>query len=355
VYGELLAHGRGTEIYIRDCGDLEGTTVYDATTAFPRAILLGIVRTHGNSFEQLLNPPPDTVLQENDRLALLAHSFEGTLPVPRRERSAPVQRLQRTPRPPVPARRLRVLVLGWSHKVPALLREFDSYADEDFDIDVVSTAPLKLRRSALSRYDFAPVKQTVRHIVADYAILSTLQRLKVAEYDRVVLLGSDRLSSGAESDARTIVAYLLLRDVLRAQDAPHIIVELLDAGNSTLFHRRSSEVIISPLVLSHMLAQVAMRRELRAVYDELFGPGGAELVFRPALQYGLTGEATFAEVEAAAARCGEIALGVRILRPGATAGGEVTLLPERDRAFDFRAVHDVVVLTTPAAATVAPQ
>ena len=351
VYGELLAHGRGTEIYIRDCADLEGLTFHAATTAFPRAILLGIVRTYGSSFEQLLNPPHDTVIQATDQLALLAHSFEGTVAVPPRERSTPVQRPQRAPLPTAPARRLRVLVLGWSHKVPALLREFDSYADEDFDIDVVSTTPLKLRRAALSRYDYTPTRPTIRHIVADYTILTTLRRLNVEDYDRVVLLGSDRLSSGAESDARTIVAYLLLRDVLPANVAPNIMVELLDAGNSTLFYRRSSEVIISPLVLSHMLAQVAMRRELRSVYDELFGPGGAELVFRPAAQYDLAGEMTFADIEAAAAQRAEIALGIRTLRPGASAGGEVTLLPERDRMFDFRAAHEVVVLTTPASPT----
>ena len=350
VYGELLAHGRGTEIYIRDCGGLEGMTFDAARTAFPAAILLGIVRTYGSSFEQLLNPPHDTVLHATDQLALLAHAFEGTVPAPPRERNTPPQRLPMTPLPDAPARRLRVLVLGWSHKVPALLREFDSYADEDFDIDVVSTASLKLRRTAMSRYDFAPVKPTVRHLVADYTTLSTLKRLDVASYDRVVLLGSDRLSSGAESDARTIVAYLLLRDVLPSQQGPNIIVELLDAGNSSLFYRRAGEVIISPLVLSHMLAQVALRRELRAVYDELFGPGGAELVFRPAVQYGLAGELTFADIEVAAAQRGEIALGIRTLRPGASPGGEVTLLPERDRTFDFRATHDVVVLTTPAAA-----
>jgi hypothetical protein len=347
VYGELLAHGRGTEIYIRDCADLEGLPFRDAATAFPRAIVLGIVRTRGSSFEQLLNPPPDTVLRAGDQLALLAHAFEDTIPVAARQRTvsppSPLAPLRSTP-----DSQLRVLVLGWSHKVPSLLREFDSYVDEEFAIDVVSSAPLATRRTALTRYDFKPARVVVRHIVTDYTTLSSLKRLDVATYDRIVLLGSDRLSSGAESDARTIVAYLLLRDVLPQQNGPHIIVELLDAANSALLNRLTGEVIISPLVLSHMLAQVALRRELRSVYDELFGPGGAELVFRPADEYGLVGEATFADVEAAAAQRGEIALGVRTLRHGAFTG-EVSLLPDRDRRFDFSASHDIVTLTTASA------
>ena len=45
----------------------------------------------------------------------------------------------------------RVLVLGWSHKVPALLEEFDAYAGEVFEIDVVSTVPVPERETHLRR------------------------------------------------------------------------------------------------------------------------------------------------------------------------------------------------------------
>jgi hypothetical protein len=45
----------------------------------------------------------------------------------------------------------------------------------------------------------------------------------------------------------------------------------------SLFRERPGEVLISPLVLSYILAQITLRPELRAVFDELFGPGGAEI------------------------------------------------------------------------------
>jgi hypothetical protein len=69
---------------------------------------------------------------------------------------------------------------------------------------------------------------------------------------------------------------------------PNVLVELLDPGNVALFRRRRGEVIVSPVILSHMLAQVALRRELRAVFDELFGPGGAGDHIPPPADYGLS-------------------------------------------------------------------
>lgn len=339
VYGELLTHGRGSEIYIRDAGELAGRTLRQATAAFPRAILLGLVRSDGKSYRPLLNPAPETILAADDRLTLLAHSFRDTEAVTGDavRNYPPVRSLP----PDVAGRPLRVLVLGWSHKVPALLREFDSYEDEAFVIDVVSSMPVAERDAALLRHDFAPSRIRVAQIDGDFTTPSLLQRCDVTSYDSIVLLGSDRLESREESDARSILGYLLLRELLPEGAGPNIIVELLDPANITLFRRRRGEVIISPLILSHMLAQVALRRELRAVFDELFGPGGAEVIFRPPGDYDLRDRViTFREIESAAAAHGEIALGIR------SPQGGVALNPARERTFQLGSGAAIVALAT---------
>jgi hypothetical protein len=345
VYGELLTHGRGSEIYIRDCDELEGARIFEAAHAFPRAILLGLVRPDGASFEPILNPPSDMVITAADRLVLIAHSYQGTASISvRRDLDPPAVQ----PLPPYhSADRVRVLVLGWSHKVPALLAEFDSYRDESFHIDVISSAPLADRESAFRRFDLVTERITHNQIESDYTTPSVLQRADVASYDSIVLLGSDRLGSGEESDARSILGYLLLRELLPAEGGPNVLVELLDAGNLALFRKRRGEVLISPLLLSHMLAQVALRRELRAVFDELFGPGGAEFMFRPPSDYGLAGRTVpFRDIEAAAAARGEIALGVRPGEGRLTSGGGVALNPSREREFELREDDEIIVLTT---------
>ncbi|HEX2167420.1 MAG TPA: hypothetical protein VHG09_09350 [Longimicrobiales bacterium] len=350
VFGELLTHGRGNEIYLKDAGELGGARVSDAAAAFPRAILLGIARADGSALTPLLNPPRDTILDAADRLVLLAHNYKALAAVPAADAPAPdghpsTEQTRRIP-PGTSGGTLRVLVLGWSHKVPALLREFDSYDDEHFHIDIISTMAAARREAALAHHDFTPRHISVSHIDGDFTTSSVLQRADVNSYDTIVLLGSDRLGSGEESDARSLLGYLLLSELLTDTAQPNVLVELLDPGNTSLFRRRRGEVIVGPMILSHMLAQVALRRELRAVFDALFGPGGPEIIFRPPSDYDLEGRSvTFEQIERAAAACGEVALGVRP-HESHTGSGGVALNPARDRSFELTADDEIVVLTT---------
>src|SRR5690606_5289757 len=123
---------------------------------------------------------------------------------------------------------------------------------------------------------------------------------------------------------------------------PHVIVELMDPENARLFGGHHEEVIVSPVVLSHVLAHVALRRDLHAVYEEIFGPGGAEVGFRRADEFGVTGESVpFARLQEAAAACGEIALGVH-----AEGSAGVVLNPNPQERFQMNPHDEIAVLTT---------
>lgn len=347
VYGELLTHHRGNEIYVRSAGELAGSRFDELPHLFEEAILIGIVRPEGETFHPLLNPPGDTILDAEDRLALIARSYEATTPRPRT--AAPAVTARDVPHAPhaAAATARRVLLLGWNHKVPALLQELDSYESESFEIEIISTVPTGRRTHLLQRHGTQLHRVAVRHVEADFATPSVLEQAQPATFDAVVLLGSDRFESGEESDARTIMGYLLLRGVLPEAERPALLIELLDAGNAALFPEISGEVIVSPVLLSHMLAQVALRRELRAVFDELFGPGGAEIVFRPAADYGLAGEtASFERIEAAAAARGETALGVRSRVTAGRREASVVLNPPRAQHWSLDGGDEIIALTT---------
>jgi ion channel POLLUX/CASTOR len=347
VYGELLTHGRGNELYIREPpATFVGAPVRALAHAFPRAILLGLVRPDAQGFQPCLNPPADVTLAADDRLVLLARSYAhseaaddaapGELPPMRETRSRPD-----------PVAPKRVLVLGWSHKAAALLREFDSYAGERFAIDLMSFLPLEEREEHLRRHDLTLERVALRQIEGDYTAPVDLRRVDPAAYDNVVFLGSDWLESGEQSDARTILGYLLLRELLGDAAKPDVLIELLDPGNVSLFRRRAGEVLISPVLLSHMLAQVVLRRELRAVFDELFGPHGAEITFEPAGLYAEEGsEVSFRQIERSAAERCETALGVRIAHAAAEHLGGLQLNPARDQKWSFGPDDEIVVLTT---------
>jgi hypothetical protein len=240
--------------------------------------------------------------------------------------------------------RRRILVIGWNQRTPALLGELDSYPDERFEVVVVSIVPVEQRRASLDANDVLAERITVEHLELDATNLSHVRRLEPAGFDSVVMMASERADSEAESDARTILGYLLLRELVPdGPDGPRVLVELVDPQNADLFEARDSEVIVSPLVISHMLAQVALRRELRVVFDELFGAGGAEIRFRPAGTCGLAGQVTFRQVQQVAGRAGQIALGVRTPRSGAPRGG-VRLNPPREEALELGEGDEIIVV-----------
>ena len=346
VYGEILTHGRGNEIYIRDLPQHTGASLGSLMHLFPGAILLGVVRHEGGIYTPYLEPALGGKLLEGDRVVLLARRYDDTNPMPGVASTGYEPRAH--VRGTLPATERSVLLLGWSHKGPALLEEFGQYPDANYRVDVVSAVPVADRLRALERYGLGPDAR-IRHVEADYTAPADLEKLQAGSYSSVVFLASDWLNNGEEADARTILGYLLLRESFGDGPAPQLLIELLDPGNVSLFRRRPGEVLISPMLLSHMLAQVALRRELRAVFDELFGPAGAEFHFTSAQEYGIAGkELSFRAIMDAAARRGEVAIGVRTKDPATETQGGVKLNPTRDRQFTLQPDEEVIVLAPPA-------
>jgi|GEM_PF-2083315 len=94
--------------------------------------------------------------------------------------------------------------------------------------------------------------------------------------------------------------------------------------------------------VTHLLAQVALRRELKVVFDELFTVGGAEILFKEQIAYFLPEDADFHQLEKAVAEKGEIALG--IYRSQAVQGRRLFLNPERKAKLNLAADDQVVVI-----------
>jgi hypothetical protein len=240
------------------------------------------------------------------------------------------------------------------------LEEFAAYPEEAFAIDIVSQVAAAKRKKRIAAEALSAEHLAIRQLEFDYAVPAYLESVDPASYDNLVLLSSERLKSGAESDARTILGYLLLRELMEgAAKAPPVLVELSDPDNVPLFENRRGEVIVSPVIISHMLARVALRRELRAVFDELFGSGGSEIFFRRIADYEWAGNLdesavadagervySFAELQRAADARGEIAIGIRRAGQDGKPGGGVQLNPGRDERLHLNEDDEIIVLTT---------
>ncbi len=344
VYTELLTHREGNEIYARELPQLTGERFGALRDRLPLAIAMGVVRRGATGFVAHLNPAQDFVLESGDCVVVMAGDYEDAGRVHAESRAPISSEVIAVPRTVRHDR--RVLIMGWSFKVPSLLNELVESA-EGVVVDIVSSYPAKRREKAIERVvkDLRAVK--VRHIQADFSVPHELADVAPELYDNVVILGSDRLGSGEEADARTIVGYLVLQGLLEGRtQRPDVMVELLDPGNVNLLGQRPGDILVSPVIISHMLAQVALRRELHAVFDDLFASGGSELAFRPGSAYGHEDgvSVTFASLMEDAARHGEIALGY--LLDGAGDRPRLHLNPDREVLFKLGADDRIVVLSS---------
>jgi hypothetical protein len=345
VYNELLTGAEGNGIYVRGGESVAGLSLAELASVRPNVIVLGLLRPNGKHWDVRLVAPSDTRIEARDRVILMARDYADTEPNAKLPALPEIQRLEprRVTRQEASLRQ-RVLVLGWNRRVPSLVAEFGSYSHQSFSLDMVSVVPAAERALAISRYvgERSPVE--CRHIEADYMVEGELRRLDPSSYDSVILLSSDRLASGEEADARAMVGYLQLEDILAEKTPhPHLILELSDPDNRPLLYEHRSEMLISPMILSHILAQVALRRELRVVLDELFTVGGAEIQFRDPADYPLPASADFQLLERTLADEGEIALGVYRGQSDAR-GRHLTLNPPRRDYLDLKAGDRLVVL-----------
>jgi hypothetical protein len=305
VYRELLFDRSGQRLFLLPLpAELHERPFSSLVRSQERIAVLGLVRAR----ELLICPEPYLRLQHADRLICFGSESDATgdeLEAARFERESlvPFERGRS-------ASGLRsLLVLGWTRKVPTVFFELCSV--EALTVTVVSTVELSGREHDLAAVP-PPAGLTLRHVVADYTVPDVLRAYAPQSFDAVLLVGSDRLESGAESDARSIVGCEVLKTCLPPSGPrPRIVIELMDPDNAPLFEDQEVDVLVSPQLLGRALAQIALIPELCAIYDDLFGAGGAELSVHCASEYGLEGPVSYRAVREAAARIGHVVLGAQ--------------------------------------------
>jgi hypothetical protein len=345
VFTELFTLNQGNALLLREVDRLAGAKFGDMRGTFDKAILIGTIRPGDRRSN--LNPDPETVLAANDLLVLVARSFEDCVT----EASARSTVLTRSESPtPAVAESRRVLILGWSRKVPALLWEFERHGKDLYEVDIVSGTPIDERQSMLARHGRDASNKRVRHIEASYTVPGVLNRLELQGYDNIVLLASERLAEEEQADAITVLVYQVLRGLLPAESPrPALFVELLEEENRSLFRAEQADVIVSPLLVSYLLSQVALRRELAALFAELSRPRGAQIALQPAQNFvAMDGPVRFEDIDRAAAARGEIALGIRRVENGP--GANLMLNPDRAMQWTPSPGDAVVVLASHAGA-----
>lgn len=349
VYNELLTHSVNNNFFCREYPEAVGKMIYELKHAFPKAILLGVVRIIDEKRSPILNPSPDFIIEKNDRLVFIARKstdieFKSIDYGKQNPATKVTQKLKVEEQEGVAS----ILILGWNHHIPALVRELCTYEDEFYDITMVNIYPKEKREAQIEKAGNINDRVNIVHIEEDYVNESILKNLNPSQFDNIVLVSSERVLEKEEADARTIVGYALLEEELEnMHKKPNILLELSDPNNEALLRKYKAEVIISPLILSNLLAGIALQREVNSICKELFTTGGAEIIFRNHDEYGLNpGTIPFSKLEEKAAEFGEIALGVYKTNHLKRKEEEIHLNPEKNKSLEIGPEVLLVVLTT---------
>jgi len=348
-YGEVMSVHEGNEIYLRSTAACEGQTLAEIAANCPKAILLGLVRPDGDSWITRLNAPTSEKVLPGDKLVLLARHYEDADPAQKSDSLPRVWQRSDSVKATLTmhdSTNRAVLILGWNRRLPALVHELATYRDESFRLMMVSTLEADAQRESIGQYSELAQGVPCEHLQADFMAETTLRKILQTEWDSILLVSSDRLDSGEEADARAMVGYMAVDEVLKERrHRPQLLLELSDPANEELVVRNRNESIISPMVLSHLMAQIAQRRELGLVFEELFTVGGAEIIYRDQTDYPMQSVTTFADLEAVAGLQGETALGVFRCEPDGE-GRRLQLNPPRDTPLKLKKDDELVVLTT---------
>jgi len=337
VFQELLDFD-GDELYFREFPELHGATYAQAQQAFARAAVMGIAKGEGVE----LNPPPDRVLEQGDRVIALVEDDSkflctGVAPLPE---VVPGDE----PDPELPQ---HILFMGWSSLAPRVIRELDEFLPLGSRLTVL-VDPGLVDPSAvaheLAREDLGLVNSTatVRALPGGPELLGEI--LGDEPYDQGILLGYREGISAGDADARTLLTLMALRQRWPKGHPPEVrlVAEVLDQRNVPIAQLAGvDDFIVSDQLASLMLAQLSENVQFREVFDELFDAEGASIVLRPAKRFAQNGSATFAEIVAAGNHFGESVLGYRSHRDG-----RVVLNPEKAARIDLAPEDEVVVVTT---------
>lgn len=338
VFGELLTHRTGTEIYIRQAPELEGKRWAEVVPRYRTAVPIGIVRGGVDEPAELL-PEDDVTVGKGDRIAVVAPSWRLAAPS-RGKGSDPLSKTAGPPLP-VPSTVGRILIIGWNEKVPAIILELarlDLERRASVEIDIVSRRSREQRVERLRSAGVPDGAIAVNHIELVARVPEDLSALEPWRYEHAVIVASDRFDEEDESDARAIVAALVLDEACRGQRQPHVIVELLDPDNEPLLRAAHREILVSPLLIGHAMAQVALRPELNNVFDVLFGSEGIGVEFHPPSVFETEGrEITLRELSHRVAQRGAVLLGWK-------AADEVVLNPNHDCSVRLEASDRLIVL-----------
>ena len=346
VYSEILSFD-GCEMYFHEA-DWRGIQFGELCYYFPDGIPMGIKRADG---EILINPAIDTGMNDGDSILILAEDdstidFQQSKVAEARsfELAGGRKELQRE----------KNLVIGWTPKVPTILREYADYVLAGSEIYIMLRIPDDSVAEKIEKLNEELDELSIRFLYEDPLSKEGLLAADPFQFDNIIILSQGGKNDDFEqTDSETILILLMLRQIFDANQTNQrpikLITEILDSENQALVAQTGvNDFIISNRFVSMVLAQISEDPDIKTVYDDLFSEDGSEIYLKSASLYfkEFPVEVTYADMIRIAQSREEVCLGVKIksLEKDMAQNFGVKLIPPKGKKYTLQADDALVVL-----------
>ena len=304
VFTNLLSF-EGDEIYIEEIPSMAGKTIAEANLYFPKSTLIGLVQDGMPK----LNPPVATKIAPNDKLILIAEDDGVSIPT---KEAGIVNKSLFAPIASSSAPLQKTLILGCNELLQQVVTELDCYLASNAPV-IIAALEEDLSKNQL------PEQSQLKNVALDIRSCNIFQRSCLEELlgskpDNVLILTD---SDNEESDARTLLLLLQLRDIAAKTGLKFSVTsEMRSVENQELAQvTKVTDFVVSSNITALMMTQISQAREQFVILDDLLSDDGSELYMKDAGRYVQLGESVdFYTIGAAASQYGEIALGYKKFR-----------------------------------------
>jgi hypothetical protein len=341
AYVELLDFG-GDEIYYKNESSLVGLTFGEALMMFENSAVIGLQPKGG---KPKLNPPMDTLIAPQDQVIAITEDDDTLCLSDRKDLGINLDMIPK-PQKTRPTTE-NILLLGWNRRATTIINELDQYVAKRSKVTVLTQHPGAERQIQKECDHLQNLK--VKFISGSSTDRATLDQLPLATHGNIILLSSAGILEPQQSDARTLITLLHLRDIKEKMGYGFSIVsEVLDIRNQKLAEvAQADDFVISDRLISLMMTQISENKHLAPLFADILDADGSEIYIKPLSNYVQPGAAVnFYTVVEAARQQNQVAIGYRkaeFARNSGKAFGMV-LNPTKSETITFEPEDTILVI-----------
>ncbi|KAG0559672.1 hypothetical protein KC19_10G122100 [Ceratodon purpureus] len=278
VAGELLQF-EGSEFRFKRWPELVGKTFGEILYLFDNAIPCGMRKARPDSQGDytLINPPPETIFEERDRLLVISEDEDSYQPgIPHAPEHA-----QYVPNMEKHSKQvLKILICGWRNDLQDVLRLIDNNVARGSEVIILSTkdeAAIKELKLGSSLHN---VKLNYKY--GDPLSMKVLEKLPLEQYDKSIIL-SDQNHATSSHSSTTTAMYIRHIQVQRGRSDSVIVAELPSSQEGAVQQVQKTWLndSVQPEQLQAMvLAHLAEDSDVGAVLDEVVSDYGSNMISR---------------------------------------------------------------------------